>query len=76
MTLPVVAIDYDLGAAGPMEIIRAARGVCEPLFVIDRASPTAPKCFRCSSAAPRFATSPGSTTTRPPPWSLGTRRPA
>jgi hypothetical protein len=38
MTLPVVAIDYDLGAAGPMEIVRAARGVCEPLFVVDRAS--------------------------------------
>ena len=38
MTLPVVAIDYDLGAAGPMEIVRAAHGVCEPLFVIDLAS--------------------------------------
>jgi biotin carboxylase len=39
MTVPVVAIDYDLGAAGPMEIVRAARGVCEPLFVVDLASP-------------------------------------
>lgn len=32
---PTVAIVYDLGAAGPMDIVRAARGVCDPLYLVD-----------------------------------------
>lgn len=36
--LPVVAVVYDLGSAGPTDVLRAARGLCIPLFVYDRAS--------------------------------------
>lgn len=34
---PKVAVVYDLGSAGPADVLRAARGVCAPLFVYDRA---------------------------------------
>lgn len=34
---PKVAVVYDLGSAGPADVLRAARGLCSPLFVYDRA---------------------------------------
>lgn len=34
---PRVAVVYDLGSAGPADVLRAARGVCTPVFVYDRA---------------------------------------
>ncbi|MGC7096113.1 ATP-grasp domain-containing protein [Amycolatopsis lurida] len=34
---PRLAVVYDLGSAGPADVLRAARGLCTPLFVYDRA---------------------------------------
>jgi biotin carboxylase len=36
-----VAVIYDLGSASPIEIIRAATGICDLVFVYDRANPHA-----------------------------------
>lgn len=38
MTLPVVAVVYDEVAAGPAEIVTAARGLCSPVLVVDEAN--------------------------------------
>jgi len=37
--LPLTAILYDLGSAGPAEILAAARGVCRTVFLCDPARP-------------------------------------
>jgi predicted ATP-grasp superfamily ATP-dependent carboligase len=39
MTLPRVGVVLDFGAAAPMSILAAARGLCEVVFLCDRALP-------------------------------------
>lgn len=50
---PTVVVAFDLGSAGPMEIIRAARGMCDLVFALDTSLPT---CAAVASSLRRVAT--------------------